>query len=454
MKKLVFTILFYVSFGACNLITELVDITDITPIAPEQITSSVKYTGSNLLVQSGSWSNPNYSNVFASGFGSWVGSWNNPEYSNTFASGFNSWTNPNYSNNFNSNNFKSTHSVSQCYSIGSGYSSKSPSNYWSWSLSKSLSQSNANTKTVEPTISPTAEPTISTTISPTAGPTPNPTVKPSPNPTVKPTPNPTVKPTPNPTVKPTPNPTVKLTPRPSPLSTNSNKTNLAQLVFDAGLVLSNLPSPDVDIAIVNLIIQSMGFSMGISTDYISWLRNEVMSRRLESLQSLGNNIHVQTNNYNIQVINQVTIPLVGSFGQYITNPTILYANLTTSFVSSVLNGTFYTYMSTQAKILNISGLGNFTLGNPVISGLNITNITNFNSNLPTASPTLFPTNVSKINQLGLNWIWEIAIPVILFFAMFQVILYQIKIRKIISTRNNHLNETNSDENTRLISNQI
>ncbi len=258
MKKLVFTILIYIGLGASNLITELVDITDITTIAPEQLTSSVKYTGSNLLVHSGSWSNPNYSNVFASGFGSWVGSWNNPEYSNTFASGFNSWTNPNYSNNFNSNNFKSTHSVSQCYSIGSGYSSKSPSNYWSWSLSKSLSQSNANTKTVEPTITPTT--------GPTTGPSLNPTAEPSPNPTVQPTISPTAEPSSNPSVKPTHKPSAIPTTSPTPTLTNSSKTNLVQLVFDAGLVLSNLPSPDVDIAIINLIIQSMGFSMGISTD--------------------------------------------------------------------------------------------------------------------------------------------------------------------------------------------
>ena len=389
MKKLVFTILIYIGFGTCKLITELVDITDINTISSNQLASSVKYTGSNLLVRSGSWPNLDYSNMFDSGFGSWSGSLANPDYSNTFASGFNSWTNPNYSNNFNSNNFKSTYSVSQCYSLGfgSGYfsSNKSPSNFWSWSLSKSLPQSNANTKTVEPTISPTVEPTISPTVEPTISPTVEPTISPtvestisptvestisptvestiSPtvettiSPTVEPTISPTAGPSPNPTVEPTPKPSTR--PTPSQTLTNSSKTNLVQLVFDAGLVLSNLPSPDVDITIVNLIIQSMGFSMGISTDYISWLRNEVISRRLESLQSLTNNLHIQTNNFNVQVINQVTIPLVGSFGQYITNPTVLYANLTTSFVTSVLNGTFYTYMNTQAKILNISGLGNF-----------------------------------------------------------------------------------------------
>ncbi len=443
MKKLVFTILFYMGIANSKLVTELVDINDITGIQPEQFSSSVQYSGNKF--NSGSYSYPGYSNVFNSVQISNLPSY--PGYSNVFNSAQLSDLSSYYSN-----QFISRFSGYQCYSTWSDYSRINPSlsNLWSWSLSEYIWSKNDKTnkptqhpsasppplppapvlvpvqiQTTQPTTKPSARPSaIPTKVFQFSNPTSCPSIRPSSSPTLKSTEYPSVSPTVKLSELPTPNPTIE----PSPSQTSqSDKLEIPILNFDVGLALSGLDKPEVNKSIVNLVIESIGFTMGISTDHISWIKTEILARRL---------LTGTQGNYNAQVINQVSIPLTGSFGQYSTNTTQLYTGLTNSFISAVSSGAFYTHMITQATILNITGLVNLTVGNPIVSAPNITWLK------VSPGPTGAPTIVSKKSPY--DSLWLLAIPIIVCFGIFELIVYRIKIYKMVHALNS--NNSNNPNN--------
>ncbi len=481
MKKLVFTILFYIGIAKGKLITELVDMNDITGIQPGQFSGSRQYSTqlSNLPSYSGYSNNfnsgqlsdlsnyPGYSNNFNSGQLSNLPSY--PGYSNNFNSGqlSNLPSYPGYSNNFNSaqlsdlssyysNQFISRFSGSQCYSTWSDYSRINPSlsNLWSWSLSEYTWSGNYETHkpTQHPSASPPPLPSslapspLPSSLSPVPIQTTQPSARPSAIPThipqfFNPTSCPSIRPSSSPTLKPselptyTPNPTVKpsvkpsIEPSPSPTS-RSNQLEIPILNFDAGLILSGLDKPEVNRSVINLIIESIGYTMGISTDHISWIKTEILARRL---------LTGTQGNYNAQVLNLISIPLTGSFGQYSTNTTQLYTGLTNSYISAVNSGAFYTHMITRAIMLNITGLVNLTVGNPIVSTPNITYLKV--STGPTGAPTIASKN-SPYDSL-----WLLAIPIIVCLGIFEVIVYRIKIYKMVHALNsNNLTNSNNPNN--------
>ncbi len=410
MRKILFTILMSIGVGTSKLITEMVDTTDITLLVPPKTSSSLKSTSntnSGSLEQS--YLNPNYSNNFGSDKSGLV-------YSHNFDSNKNSNC---YSHMGGSGNFISYSWYNQQSNNAHSISS---SKKWSWSFydTKSIPSPTAEPSVV-PTYIPTAEPSVVPTAGPSvepsavssvepsaepsavpsAEPTPSPSAEPSAVPSAEPTPSPSAEPsaepTPSPSAEPSAEPTAVPTAVPSDKPTPSPTAKPlynAILMFDTGISLTGLSSPQVNQSVINLVIQSMGYTMNISTDYITWVKNIVLTRRL-----LKNKMSTQTSGFTVQVVNQVKIVLTGTFAQYSSNPIELYAGLTNSFVLSVSSGQFYEYMVNQSKLLNISGIENITISSPIVSEPNIT--------YP------YPTQPTKNNsnkQDLLNLLWLIVIP--------------------------------------------
>ena len=422
MRKILFTILMSIGVGTSKLITEMVDTTDITLLVPPKTSSSLKSTSntnSGSLEQS--YLNPNYSNNFGSDKSGLV-------YSHNFDSNKNSNC---YSHMGGSGNFISYSWYNQQSNNAHSISS---SKKWSWSFYNTKS---IPSPTAEPSVVPTYIPTAEPSVVPTAGPSVEPSAvssvepsavptavpsavptavpsavssavpsaepsavssavpsaEPSAVPSAEPSAVPSAEPTPSPSAEPSAEPTAVPSDKPTPSPTAKPLYNPI-LMFDTGISLTGLSSPQVNQSVINLVIQSMGYTMNISTDYITWVKNIVLTRRL-----LKNKMSTQTSGFTVQVVNQVKIVLTGTFAQYSSNPIELYAGLTNSFVLSVSSGQFYEYMVNQSKLLNISGIENITISSPIVSEPNIT--------YP------YPTQPTKNNsnkQDLLNLLWLIVIP--------------------------------------------
>ncbi len=395
-------------------VTELVDYSDIDVFSYKN-----KYlSGSNYFGSNNFYSNNFNSIYYSNNFGSHI------FYSDYFNSNF-------YSNfNFNSISYKNLQS-----NIGTNYFSSIISIPTIKPTFESIIINNPSSTPSQipslvisdiPTIKPTYIPTFNPTFNPTRNPTINPTRNPTINPTYSPTKSSTRYPTKSPTRYPIQSPTIK----PSVQILN-NETQIPQLSFDTGIVLAGLSNPNINQTIINLIIDSVAYSMDIPTDFITWIKNNILQRRLTNKSF---NIYT-SNTISVEVVNQIKILLTGNYVQYNSNPLAFYSQLTNNLDQSINKGTFYSYMLNQSKILNITNL-NFNISGSVYSGPNVTIYNIYNpSNTPTSIPSYIKHN-NKVKRLNIEWIWLIAVLSVILFWCLEVLYIKIKQNQFIRALTN------------------
>ncbi len=397
-------------------VTELVDYSDIDIFSYK----NKYFSGSNYFGSNNFYSNNFNSIYYSNNFGSHI------FYSNYFNSNF-------YSNfNFNSISYKNLQS-----NIGS--------NYFSSIISiPTIKPTFESVITSNPSSYPSLIPSLVILDIPTIKPSLNPIIKPTYNPTRIPTCSPTIEPTRSPTRFPTQIQTIK----PS-IQIYNNETQVPQLTFDTGIVLSGLDNSNINQTIINLIIDSISFSMDIPNNFITWIKNNVLQRRLTNKSF---NIHI-SNTISVEVVNQIKILLTGNYVQYNSNPLALYTQLTNNLDKSIINGTFYSYMLNQSKILNITNL-NFNISGSVYSGPNITIYNIYNpTNVPTSIPT-YKQPDNNLKTLSIEWIWLIAIGSVIIFWCLEVLYIKFKQNQFIRELTNTSQVIELDQEQGHINNRI
>ena len=304
-----------------------------------------------------------------------------------------------YSNNFASNPFKYisfinsnfVSSNSHIYSILSSsftpnaiVSSKSKSNsnyicsnpYLTFINSYSIIQSQQKSYlssaltyiTNIPTILPTAAPTL---LMPTLEPTyitENPTI----TPTVAPT---SLMPTSEPPYI-TENPTITPTVAPTSL--------MPIISFTTDLTLSNVQTNYLDDLAQQSVVIATANSMNISVDFVTFVSSSVLqNRKMSSIELLS---------FNLLATTKTSIPLVGKYSVFTSDPMSLFTTLSNTMTTAVANGAFTNYLVTASLQLNST-----TTSSASVSGITIVQI---NTTTTIISPTSSPTILNQHDVTG------------------------------------------------------
>ena len=306
-----------------------------------------------------------------------------------------------YSNNFASNPFKYisfinsnfVSSNSHIYSILSSsftpnaiVSSKSKSNsnyicsnpYLTFINSYSIIQSQQKSYLLSSYILPyiTQNPTITPTISPTLL---MPTLEPTyitENPTILPTIAPTsLMPTSEPPYI-TENPTITPTVAPTSL--------MPVISFTTDLTLSNVQTNYLDDLAQQSVVIATANSMNISVDFVTFVSSSVLqNRKMSSIELLS---------FNLLATTKTSIPLVGKYSVFTSDPMSLFTTLSNTMTTAVANGAFTNYLVAASLQLNST-----TTSSASVSGITIVQI---NTTTTIISPTSSPTILNQQDVTG------------------------------------------------------
>ena len=383
-------------------------------------------------------------------------------YSNDFDSN-NFYSNNFNSNNFYSNNFDSYTSSNQFYSqINSQVNSQVYSQAYSHAYSHLYSQtyshlySNSHNSlclsynnlqsyksfyskkvcTINPIINPSIQPTTLPTTLPTNYPTNYPSNYPINYPTNYPTNYPSTHPSIHPSTQKTNIPTI-----------TPSIQKYITLSFDTGIILSGLASSNINASTINLLIETIGWSMNLSTNNIKWIKNEQVQRRLEWI--IYTKINPKSNGINIKFVTNIFVTLNGYYFKYSSKPLLLYSQLTTNIQSSVLSGQFLSYLTNITSQSNLTNLLNLNIIGTIFTSPNITYPLNYSQPM-SSIPTILPTTKQDYSSED-NYELALLISIPLFIGL--IIITYITIEYI--KRNNKISNSNSDSsNISLIENTI
>jgi hypothetical protein len=125
--------------------------------------------------------------------------------------------------------------------------------------------------------------------------------------------------------------------------------------FGTKLSFNNFESSELDENSQNIIIIATANSMNISSSFLEYIGSNIIQSQ-KILKYI-----ILTQNYNIIVSLQVSIPLQGQYSTFSKNPSILYSLITTNLINSVNTGLFTVYLQAASIAFNSTNFANSTI---------------------------------------------------------------------------------------------
>jgi hypothetical protein len=125
-------------------------------------------------------------------------------------------------------------------------------------------------------------------------------------------------------------------------------------------------------------------SMNISIDFVSFVSSSVLqNRKMNSIELLS---------FNLLATTKTSIPLVGKYSVFTSDPMSLFTTLSNTMTTSVANGAFTNYLVAASLQLNST-----TTASTSVSGITIVQI---NATTITINPTSTPTILNQHDVTG------------------------------------------------------
>jgi hypothetical protein len=167
--------------------------------------------------------------------------------------------------------------------------------------------------------------------------------------------------------------TPTISPTPSPTS------NMPIISFTTDLTLSNVQTNYLDDLAQQSVVIATANSMNISIDFVSFVSSSVLqNRKMSSIELLS---------FNLLATTKTSIPLVGKYSVFTSDPMSLFTTLSNTMTTSVANGAFTNYLVAASLQLNSTATATASVSGITIVQINGTTIS------PTSSPTI-------VNQYG------------------------------------------------------
>jgi hypothetical protein len=142
-----------------------------------------------------------------------------------------------------------------------------------------------------------------------------------------------------------------------------------------------------DLAQQSVIIATAN-SMNISIDFVSFVSSSVLqNRKMSSIELLS---------FNLLATTKTSIPLVGKYSVFTSDPMSLFTTLSNTMTTSVANGAFTNYLVAASLQLNST-----TTASASVSGITIVQI-NGTTISATISPTSTPTILNQYGAISLD----------------------------------------------------
>ena len=177
-------------------------------------------------------------------------------------------------------------------------------------------------------------------------------------------------------------PTLKPTSITTLLPTLEPKKFIPVLSFETFMTITGLTQPSLDIKAQSAILIAVASSINISTNYVLFLGQELVTRRKLIINHL-------LSTYNIKATTQINIPITNEYSNI--NPSIIYTSLTTNLATAITNGNFITFLKSASISLNSTSTQNVIVSNYSVSQMVLKNNTFSPSLPPSLSPSLSPS---------------------------------------------------------------
>jgi hypothetical protein len=174
----------------------------------------------------------------------------------------------------------------------------------------------------------------------------------------------------------TENPTISPTVAPT--------SNMPIISFTTDLTLYNVQTNYLDDLAQQSVIIATANSMNISIDFVSFVSSSVLqNRKMSSVELLS---------FNLLATTKTSIPLVGKYSVFTSDPMSLFTTLSNTMTTSVANGAFTNYLVAASLQLNST-----TTASASVSGITIVQI-----NGTTISATISPTILNQYGAISLD----------------------------------------------------
>jgi hypothetical protein len=178
----------------------------------------------------------------------------------------------------------------------------------------------------------------------------------------------------------TENPTISPTVAPT--------SNMPIISFTTDLTLYNVQTNYLDDLAQQSVIIATANSMNISIDFVSFVSSSVLqNRKMSSVELLS---------FNLLATTKTSIPLVGKYSVFTSDPMSLFTTLSNTMTTSVANGAFTNYLVAASLQLNST-----TTASASVSGITIVQI-NGTTISATISPTSTPTILNQYGAISLD----------------------------------------------------